>query len=142
MITQASHVYCIRITCTGGWRGSKVQRYRCTWGCERPNIAHASYSLGVALLIMMGLVDEQACYRMFVNHPAQQGRRSRLPGRKEGERVQNLKSSSAGRAGIPYASLGSSLQGYTLRQCINSKDVYSSRVCFPLYVTVLSRVIR
>ena len=27
---------------------------------------------------------------MFVNHPAQLGRRSRLPGRKEGERVQKL----------------------------------------------------
>ena len=39
---------------------------------------------------MMGLVDEQVCYRMFVNYPAQQGRRSRLPARKEGERVQKL----------------------------------------------------
>ena len=39
---------------------------------------------------MMGLVDKQVYYRMFVNHPAQQGRRSRLPARKEGERVQKL----------------------------------------------------
>ena len=31
---------------------------------------------------------------------------------------------------------------YILRQCITSKDIYSSRVCFPLYVTILSRVIR
>ena len=42
----------------------------------------------------------------------------------------NLKSSSTERVGIPYASLGSSPQGFTLRQCIDSKDVYSSRVCF------------
>ena len=54
----------------------------------------------------------------------------------------DLKSSSTGRVETPFNSLGSSPQGYTLIQCINSKNVYSSRVCFPFDVTVLSRVIR
>ena len=35
-------------------------------------------------------MNEQVAYRMYVNYPAEEDRRSSVPHRKDGERVQNL----------------------------------------------------